>query len=116
MIVASIRTEYPNEHTFFLGTFFAGSAGAIAKHVLAALGIGGLIFTAITTAFNQIVSIAQSHFNNIAVDILQIINLAGAGEALGMISGAMLFKIGFSTMKRLGMFLSRFIYSYRKTR
>ncbi len=86
-----------------LGTFFAGSAGAIAKRVLAALGIGVLTFTAVTTAFNQIVSIAQSHFNNIAVDILQIINLAGVGEALGMISGAMLFKIGFSTMKRLGV-------------
>ena len=86
-----------------LGTFFAGSAGAIAKRVLAALGIGVLTFTAITTAFNQIVSIAQSHFNNIAVGVLQIINLAGAGEAFGMISGAMLFKIGFTTMKRLGV-------------
>jgi len=28
------------------------------------------------------VPLAQSHFNNIAVDILQIINLVGAGESL----------------------------------
>lgn len=88
---------------FLLGTFFSASAGAIAKRVLAALGIGFLTFTAITTAFNQIVAIAQTHFNNIASDVLQIIGLAGAGEALGMVTGAMVFKLGFTTLKRLGV-------------
>ena len=71
---------------FLLGTFFTASIGAIVKRGLAAIGIGILTFGAITTAFNQIVSIAQSHFNNVASDVLQILNLAGTGEALGMVN------------------------------
>ena len=88
---------------FLLGSFFAASTGAIVKRGLAAVGIGILTFGAITAAFNQIVSIAQAHFNNIVSDILQILNLAGTGEALGMVTGALLFKVGFYTMKRLGL-------------
>lgn len=88
---------------FLLGTFFTASIGAIVKRGLAAIGIGVLTFGAITAAFNQIVSIAQTHFNNVASDVLQILNLAGTGEALGMVTGALLFKLGFSTMKRLGL-------------
>jgi len=86
-----------------LGTFFTASIGAIVKRALVALGIGILTFGAITAAFNQIVSIAQSHFNNVASDILQILNLAGTGEALGMVTGALVFKLGFTTMKRFGL-------------
>ncbi len=86
-----------------LGAFFESSIGAIVKRALTAVGIGTISYAIITTAFTSALFYAQSSFDNVAVDALQIANLAGIGEAAGILTAAMFFKIAFAAGTKLGV-------------
>ncbi len=86
-----------------LAKFFDSNLGSFAKKVLAGLGIGVISYTAVTAGFNTAVSFAQSHYNNLAVDIISLANLGGIGEAMGLIVGAITFRLTVTTMSKLGV-------------
>lgn len=86
-----------------LGQFFESSIGSLVKKGLTAAGIGTISYAAITTAFNAAISYAQSQYNSIAVDALQLTGLAGIGDALGIIAGAIAFRVAFSSASKLGV-------------
>ena len=86
-----------------LAKFFESNIGFLARKVLAALGIGVISYAAVTAAFNAAVSFAQTNYNNLAVDIVSLANLGGIGEALGLIVGAITFRLTITTMSKLGV-------------
>ena len=86
-----------------LGQFFESNLGNMAAKVLGSIGVGLLSFAAIKTAFDLAVSYARSQYDSIAVDALGLIGLAGIGEAIGLIVGAMTFKVAFSAGSKLGV-------------
>ncbi len=86
-----------------LGTFFESNIGAIVKHALTAIGVGVISYAAVTTAFQSALTLAQSHFNSISNTALQVANLAGIGEGLGIITAGMLVRIALSSGSKLGV-------------
>ncbi len=83
----------------FLDTYL----GSFAKNVLSSLGIGVISYAGIKTVFDQLVSLAQDQYSNMATDALSVVQLAGVGEAIGIIVGAITFKLTITTMSSLGV-------------
>ncbi len=86
-----------------LGAFLSAGVGYLAIRVLLALGIGFISYGAVLTVLNQLFTMAQGHYNNIPSFALQIIGLAGIGEGLGIITGAITFRATFLFMTKLGV-------------
>lgn len=83
----------------FLDTYL----GSFAKNVLSSLGIGVISYAGIKTVFDELVALAQSYFANMASDALSVVQLAGVGEAIGIIVGAITFKLTMTSMSNLGI-------------
>jgi len=83
----------------FLDTYL----GSFARNVLSSLGIGVISYAGIKTVFDELVALAQAQFANIATDALAVVQLAGVGEAIGIIVGAITFKLTMTTMSSLGI-------------
>lgn len=86
-----------------LAKFFDSNLGFFARKVLAALGLGVISYTAISTGFNALVSYTRTQYDGIAPDILALMGLGGIGQALGIIVGAMTFKIAFLAVQKMGV-------------
>ncbi len=86
-----------------LGAFLAAAVSPLAKKVLASLGLGILSFTAVTTALNAAIGMAQSYFTGLPSMIFGLAGLAGIGTGMGIIAGAMVARVTFNTLKRIGV-------------
>lgn len=86
-----------------LGSFLQGAVGPLAKRVLTSLGFSVLSTTVVATGLNQVIDYMQSTYVGLAGDAASIVGLAGIGEALGMITGAMVFRVAFTTLPKLGL-------------
>lgn len=86
-----------------LAKFLDQYLGSFARNVLSSLGIGVISYAGIKTVFDQLVLLAQTHFNSIGSDALAVVQLAGIGEAIGIIVGAITFKLTMTTMSKLGI-------------
>jgi len=86
-----------------LGAFLAAAVTPLAKRILAGLGLGILSFAAVTTALNAAISLAQGYFTGLPSTIFGLAGLAGLGEGMGIIAGAMVAKVTFNTLKRIGV-------------
>ena len=86
---------------FFLPAL-AAAAGPIAKHVLAALGIGLISYAALTALVDAVISHVQSNYSNIPSAVAQLLDLAGFGTALGIILGGIAARAAFGAIARFG--------------
>ena len=86
-----------------LGAFLSAGIGYLAIRVLMALGIGMISYAGVLVVLNQLFTMAQGHYNNIPTFALQIVGLAGFGEALGIIAAAITFRATFVFMNKLGV-------------
>lgn len=77
----------------------------IVKRVLAALGVGWVTFTALTSLVDQVKSSVLSSWGAIPADILAIATMSGFGTALGVILGAFAYKASLSAISYLGRVL-----------
>lgn len=74
-----------------LPAFFAAMAAVavpILVQVVTMIGFGLITYTGVTLALDQLESILISHLNSLPTDVLQIIFLAGADSAVGILFGA----------------------------
>lgn len=53
-----------------------------------ALGFTAVTFTGVTAAASSLLSLAQTRWSGVSVDVLQIATLTGIPESLGIIAGA----------------------------
>lgn len=88
---------------FLLGTFFANSAGAIAKRVLVALGLGIISTAGLTIALNYLLDLAHAQYNSFGGYIQSLVGMAGFGYALGIIAGAMTFRVAMMMTSHIGV-------------
>lgn len=76
-------------------------AGPLAKKVLTALGMGVVSYAAITAALAAVTSAITSAYGSITGDIAAIISLAGFGQAIGIILGAMAARLTYAQLNQL---------------
>lgn len=86
-----------------LGAFFSASSLPIVKKVLIGLGFGIVSYTAVTTALNQVISSAQSSYGSMSSNIIAIAGLGGIGQALGIITGALIFRVSVVAVSKLAL-------------
>lgn len=86
-----------------LGAFLASFAGPLAKRVLAALGIGVISFAAVSAALAAMISAAQTAYNGFPAYAAAFAGLSGLGDALGMIAGALVFRVAYTSLPKLGV-------------
>lgn len=86
-----------------LGAFLATYGGYIVIKVLLSLGIGVISYAAVTALIAQLLTLAQTHYGSFPAFSLQIANLAGFGQAFGIIAGALLFRASFIFINKIGL-------------
>ncbi|MBX3617493.1 DUF2523 domain-containing protein [Nitrosomonas sp.] len=84
-----------------MGSFLESIAAPIVRKVLVSLGFGIVTFGVITTTLNQLLSIAQSNYSSITGIASSLLAIAGAGEAMGIIAAALVFRATFMSGKAL---------------
>ncbi|MEF3075126.1 DUF2523 domain-containing protein [Methylobacter sp. Wu1] len=87
-----------------LGQLLLGISGSIALRVLAALGITFATYGGVQYAFDVAIGAMQTSYNSIESDMLALLNMAGFGEAFGIIMGAYATK---AALKALNVFAMR---------
>ena len=86
-----------------LGAFLSAGMGYLAVRALMGVGVGLISYGAVGIVIQQLLTLAQGHYNNFPAFALQIVGLSGFGQALGMIAGAITFRATFMLMSKLGV-------------
>lgn len=86
-----------------LGAFLSAGVGFLAVRALTGLGIGLISYGAVGIVLQQLISMAQGHYNNFPAFALQIVGLSGFGQGFGIIAGAITFRATFMLMSKLGV-------------
>lgn len=76
-------------------------AAPLAKKVLTALGMGIVSYAAITAALAAVTSAITTAYGAITGDIAAILSLAGFGQAMGIILGAMAARLTYAQLNQL---------------
>jgi len=66
------------------------------------LGLGTITYAALTPLVNSIISNAQGLFGQVGGSVGQILALAGFPEAFGIIAGALVARVSFVALGRIG--------------
>lgn len=73
--------------------FLASAVGPLAIRALVAVGFTTVTFAGVTAAFQGLNSYAQTSWGSLPVAVLQLASLARVPEALGLVFGAMAFRL-----------------------
>lgn len=76
-----------------LGAWLASLVPGLVARVLAALGFGIVTMTGLNTVADTLLNHLYTSYNSIGVSTLQLMNLAGFGEGLNIIIGAITARI-----------------------
>lgn len=90
-----------------LGTFLLGLTGSLVPRVLTALGLAFISYEAFSTLAESFINHVQASYNLINPAILQLINMAGFGTAISIISSALITRVSLQAVTKLGSKLSR---------
>jgi hypothetical protein len=69
-------------------------AGPLALKVLAALGIGTVVFTGVSASLQALIDMAVANWGGMSADVLALAAIAGVPQCLGIITGAMTARVG----------------------
>jgi hypothetical protein len=86
-----------------LAALVVALTGPVVRLVLINLGIGLITFAGVTAAVNTLIENARSSYSNLPADMMQIVSLAGFGDALGIIAAAILIRLSLQFMPRIGV-------------
>lgn len=78
-----------------------GIAGPVVKKALSALGIGVVSYAAITAALSAVQSAVIASYGAMTADVAGILGLAGVGQAIGILLGAMVARISYAQLSKL---------------
>ena len=84
------------------GAFLVALAGPIARRVLFSLGLGIVSFAALSAIASQVKDAVISNYGQIPQSILPILDLLGAGQALGIILGGIIARAAFGALGHIG--------------
>lgn len=84
------------------GSFLVAITGPIARRAAASLGIGLVTYGGLILIANQVKDAVISNYGQLSGSVLDLLNLLGAGQALGIVLGAIIARAAFGAMSRLG--------------
>lgn len=84
-----------------IATFLLSITGSVAARVLTSLGIGIFSYAALSTLASNAISAAQASYNNLGGLSLIFLNMAGIGQAFGIISGGLIARASLTAIKRM---------------
>jgi hypothetical protein len=84
-----------------LAAVLLGLTGSIAARVLTSLGIGIISYAALSTLAATVVASVTSNYNLLDPVIFNLLNLAGAGQAMGILCAAMITRASLQAIKKL---------------
>ncbi len=90
-----------------LGVFLVGLTGALVPRVLTALGLAFISYEAFTTLAESFVNHVQSSYSAINPAILSLLNMAGFGTAISIVSSALITRVSLQAVTKLGAKLAR---------
>ena len=88
-----------------LGAFLAGAAGPLVKKALLAIGLGTVTYAGLQAAFNGAQAAVISNYGLMPAAALQIADLAGVGQTIGIILGALAARVGMVALSHIGRVL-----------
>lgn len=71
-----------------------GLVGPMVLRALTTLGIGLITFTGVASSLDALINLAVSNYQSIPGDVLGLAGLAGVPQAVGIICGAMVARVG----------------------
>jgi len=83
-----------------LAAFLISVIGPLAKRLLVSLGIGVVSYAALSTLLNDLIQSTLTNYQLIDSKVLAILNLAGVGTALGIITGGLVTSLSLIMLKR----------------
>lgn len=89
----------------FLSAFLSASIGNLTKKALVALGLGTITYTGLQQAFDAAQSQVISNYGAMSGGTLAIVDLAGGGQVIGILLGAVSARIGMMALSHIGKVL-----------
>lgn len=84
-----------------IGTWLVSLAGPAAKTVLKSIGFGFVTYAALSVALASALNAARAAWGGLGGDVLGLIELAGASQALSIIAGGMVARVAMLSAKKL---------------
>lgn len=88
-----------------LGAFLSASIGALARKAMVAIGLGTITYTGLQAAFDSVQANIISNYGTMSGASMQLANLAGVGDTLGIILGAMSARVGMAVVSKIASML-----------
>lgn len=88
-----------------LGGFLALSIGALVKRALIAVGFGTITYVGLQAAFDSVQQNVILNYGLMAGASMQLADLAGVGQTLGILLGALSGRIALIAVSKLGSIL-----------
>lgn len=85
------------------GAFLVALAGPLARRVMIALGLGVISFAGLVLVGNQVRDAVVSHYGALSGSVVDLLNLLGAGQAIGIILGGIIARAAFAAVSRIGV-------------
>ena len=77
-----------------MAAFLLALVGPLVIKALIALSIGTVTFTGVTIALNGLINMATSNWSSVFPAVLQLASLGGVPEGIGIVTGAMVARVG----------------------
>ncbi len=88
-----------------LGAFLSASIGALVRKAFVAIGLGTITYTGLQAAFNAVQAQIISNYGAMSGASMQIADLAGVGQSIGIILGALSARVGMAVLSKIGKVL-----------
>ena len=88
-----------------LGAFLSSSIGALAKKALTAIGLGTITYAGLQAAFDAAQAQVVANYGAMPAAALQLSDLAGVGQAIGILLGALAARVGMVALSHIGRVL-----------
>lgn len=88
-----------------IAAFLATAVGPLVKRALVAIGIGTVTYAGLDVAFGAARDLVVSNYGQMSGDVANLVSLAGVGQAIGIILGAMAARVALTALSTLGRVL-----------
>lgn len=84
------------------GAFLLGLAGPLARRVMLSLGLGVISYAGLLAVASQVSSQITAKYSTLSGSVLDLLNLIGFGQAVGIIIGAVIARAAFGAISKIG--------------
>lgn len=88
-----------------LGAFLATSIGDLTKRALLAIGLGTVTYAGLDTAIEAAKTQVLASYGALPVATMQLADLAGVGQTIGIVLGAIVARAGIAAVSHIGRVL-----------